>query len=418
MKYHAQFLLDKEKDKTDAKVRYRIKWNGNIVAFNLGYRIEISKWSNETQRCKANTTHGTKKVASNIINRKIQRFETACEAVFLQYDILDKIPSKEEFRTDFNIKIGREEVTQNKKSFFELYEVFLQEEAVAKQWTDSTIKKMKTVRKHLLDFDSELSFEKLNENKLIDYQLFLLNDCGFKNSTIIKQISFFKWFLNWASKKGFLTNDDYRHFKPKIKDNQKKIIFLTPAELKQFEEFEIPQNKQHLQKIKDIFIFQCYTGLRYSDVDNLKKSDIKENHIEVTTLKTNDNLIIEFNNKSKAIINKYSDYQDNKNRALPVITNQKTNEYLKELCQLAGIDEPVRITSYKGNERIDEYFPKYELIGTHAGRRTFICNALSLGIPPQVVMKWTGHSDYKAMKPYIDIADEIKANAMDRFNRF
>ncbi|KFF23772.1 hypothetical protein IQ37_14180 [Chryseobacterium piperi] len=70
----------------------------------------------------------------------------------------------------------------------------------------------------------------------------------------------------------------------------------------------------------------------------------------------------------------------------------------------------------RGNQRIDEVFPKYTLLGTHAGRRTFICNALSLGIPAHVVMKWTGHSDYKAMKPYIDIADEIKASAMDKFN--
>lgn len=55
--------------------------------------------------------------------------------------------------------------------------------------------------------------------------------------------------------------------------------------------------------------------------------------------------------------------------------------------------------------------------GTHAGRRTFISNALSLGIPPQVVMKWTGHDDYKSMKPYIDIADETKINAMEKFNQ-
>jgi hypothetical protein len=61
--------------------------------------------------------------------------------------------------------------------------------------------------------------------------------------------------------------------------------------------------------------------------------------------------------------------------------------------------------------------PKYALLGTHAARRTFICNALSLGIPPQVVMKWTGHNDYKAMKPYIDIPDDIKVSAMDKFNQ-
>lgn len=55
------------------------------------------------------------------------------------------------------------------------------------------------------------------------------------------------------------------------------------------------------------------------------------------------------------------------------------------------------------------------MIGTHAGRRTFICFALSSEIPPQVVMKWTGHSDYFAMKPYIDIAEKTKANAMSLF---
>ena len=60
--------------------------------------------------------------------------------------------------------------------------------------------------------------------------------------------------------------------------------------------------------------------------------------------------------------------------------------------------------------------PKYELVGIHCGRRTFICTALSKGIPPSVVMKWTGHSDYKAMKPYIDIADEVKSSYMKQFD--
>ena len=53
---------------------------------------------------------------------------------------------------------------------------------------------------------------------------------------------------------------------------------------------------------------------------------------------------------------------------------------------------------------------------THTGRRTFIVNALSLGITPNIVMKWTGHSDYKAMKPYIDIVDSIKASSMTKFD--
>ena len=105
-----------------------------------------------------------------------------------------------------------------------------------------------------------------------------------------------------------------------------------------------------------------------------------------------------------------------KSKALPVISNQKMNEYLRELMEMAEIDEPIRKTYYKGNQKFDEVSPKYALMSSHAGRRTFICNALALGIPPQVVMKWTGHSDYAAMKPYIAIADQTKINAMAKFN--
>ena len=93
------------------------------------------------------------------------------------------------------------------------------------------------------------------------------------------------------------------------------------------------------------------------------------------------------------------------------------NDYIKEAARLCEIDEPVTITRYQGTVRTDEEFKKYEVLSTHAGRRTFVCNALMLGIPPAVVMKWTGHSDYKAMLPYIDIADEAKRKAMAAFDK-
>ena len=93
------------------------------------------------------------------------------------------------------------------------------------------------------------------------------------------------------------------------------------------------------------------------------------------------------------------------------------NRYLKHLCELAGFNSPITKTYYKGGERMEETSPKCDLIGTHAARRTFICFALSSGIPPQVVMKWTGHSDYQAMKPYIEIAEKTKADAMKLFEQ-
>ena len=116
------------------------------------------------------------------------------------------------------------------------------------------------------------------------------------------------------------------------------------------------------------------------------------------------------------ILDKYKAIEFPKGKALPVLENQSMNRNLKILCKFAGINEEVRITTYKGNVRQDTIKQKWELIGTHTARRTFIVTALSQGIPPNVVMKWTGHSDYKSMKPYIDIVDSVKAKAMSKFN--
>lgn len=149
---------------------------------------------------------------------------------------------------------------------------------------------------------------------------------------------------------------------------------------------------------------------------NLRKNSIKNDFIEVVTIKTRSSLRIDLNRPSREIIAKYINLPTEKNTLFPFVSNSLLNEKLKELGKAMGLDQLVRITYFVGAKRVDKDFPKYALLTSHAGRRTFICNALSLGIPPQVVMKWTGHSDYNAMKPYIDIADEIKANAMKKFD--
>lgn len=119
---------------------------------------------------------------------------------------------------------------------------------------------------------------------------------------------------------------------------------------------------------------------------------------------------------TKSILKKYKGVPFKDNKALPNYTNQAMNRNVKELCRLARINEEIRITTYKGNTRIDRICPKWQLVRTHTGRRTFIVTTLSLGIPPNVVMKWTGHSDYSAMQPYIGIVDSIKASSMTKLN--
>ena len=403
-------------------IRMRVNFASKRIEFTTGYRIDAAKWDADKQRVKNGCSNKLKQSASEI-NASLLEYYTEIQSIFKRFEVEDVIPTPEQIKEAFNAlhKPVSEEPKPKKEAlpcdFFQVFDDFIEDCGRQNNWTDSTFEKFAAVKNHLTNFREGLTFEFFDERGLNDYVGYLRDVKEMRNTTIGKQLSFLKWFLRWAFKKGVHQNNAYDSYKPKLKSTQKKIIFLTWDELNRLREFKIPSNKQALERVRDVFLFQCFTGLRYSDVFNLRRSDIKGDHIEVTTVKTSDSLIIELNNHSKAILDKYKDVAFEDDKVLPVITNQKMNDYLKELAEMAGIDEPVRQTYYKGNERIDDVTPKYALLGTHAGRRTFICNALALGIPPQVVMKWTGHSDYKAMKPYIDIADDIKANAMSKFNQ-
>ena len=402
-------------------IRMRVIYGGTRIEFSTGYRIDESKWDADKQRVKNGCTNKLKQSSSEI-NSDLLKNYSDIQNIFKEFEVKDITPTPEQLKTAFakRNKTSNPEETEAKKptvSFMNIFDEFLKECGTQNNWTDATYKKFSALKTHLNKFKSDLTFEDLSESGLNEFVNYLRDKKDMRNSSIGKQISLIKWFLRWGLKKGRHNNNAIESFNPKLKNAPKKVIFLTWGELNKLRDYKIPANKQYLERVRDVFLFTCFTGLRYSDVYNLKTSDIKDDHIEITTVKTVDSLIIELNKHSKSILEKYKDVHFENNKVLPVITNQKMNDYLKELAELAEINEPVGETYYKGNQRIDEVTPKHALLGTHAGRRTFICNALSLGILPQVVMKWTGHSDYKAMKPYIDIADEIKANAMSKFNQ-
>lgn len=421
IKKNCIFLLDKEKSKSDAKLRYRIKWNGNTVSFNVGYRVDIDKWSPDGQRCKNNTTHSTKKVHSSVINKAIQSYEDICDNIFFIFEQKEIIPTPDEFKDEFNQRLGKK--VKRQRTLFGYHTEFMIEQGKESQWEESTYKEHRTIHRRLKDFAPDLEFEDLTKQGLsmfVDYMHTVpINSKkkGLKNSSIRKNLDNLKWFLRWATEKGYNKELAFTTFQPKLKEVKNTVVYLTWDELMLIYNFTPSSTRSNLEKVKDVFCFCCFTSLRYSDVANLKRSNVFEDYILVTTIKTYDTLRIELNKYSKAILEKYKDEEYENNLALPVISNQKMNDGLKELGELCGINEPVSITYYKGSERIDEVYKKYELLTTHCGRRTFISNAIMLGIPPEVVMKWTGHEDYRTMKPYIAIADKEKKNAMDLFNK-
>ena len=427
-------LAIQSQQNASSRVRMRVSYNGYRVDFQTGILLNKDSWDNLRQRVLPNDSNVT---LANDLNDHLSKMLSNMIEVFREFELHKVIPTPTELRKAFNLhqvpqpnhddtkqksstlsvsQVASEESKIKKRNFWKCYDEFVKVNGKLNDWTPATFEKFSALRNHLLDFDKKLSFEKFDEEgiaNLVDF----LGKKGMKNSTINKQLGFLRWFLRWCYEKGYHHNHTFEYFKPKLKNAPKQVIFLTEKELEQLETLAIPQKYASLGVVRDVFLFCCYTGLRYSDVYNLTWEDIHHGKIEIVTIKTADRIQIEFNRKSQAIIDKYTDLHLPNKKVFPVISNQKMNKYLHELCKLAKIDTLIKSTHYEGNKRIDDVQPKYELVGTHCGRRTFICMALSKGIPPTVVMKWTGHSDYKAMKPYIDIADDVKSSYMKKFDQ-
>lgn len=415
-----RFLLHKRTagQSKNLAIRMRITLHGERpLDFPLGQNIDADDWDAATGRALPSSPN------ADAINRTIDEWQSVVNEIIARYELLEKrIPTPGEIKDLFNDMVGRKTKTNAdlpscNDNFFKVYDLFTDEMGKRNQWTDSTREKFAALRRHLHDYDPNISFPTLTERNLQGYVDSLLRK-DLRNTTISKNLSFLRWFLRWAAKKGYYPGNLHDTFKPKMKgvDGNKEIIYLTRDEISRLESWQFAPTQSSLARVRDVFLFCCFTGLRYSDVAKLKRTDIKDGFFDVVTQKTHDGLRIELNDHAKAILDKYKDDDIKDDLALPVISNVKMNARLKILGQVCGIDEPIRIVYFHGNERREQVMPKWSLLTTHCGRRTFVVTALQLGIPSEVIMKWTGHSDMKAMKPYMAIVDELKERAMSRFN--
>lgn len=428
------FWLEKRKKngivvEENMPISMRLTFNSTRINFSTGFRIDASKWDEQKQRVKNGCTNKAMQSAAEI-NTVLNQYEAELHSIFKKFETLDTMPTKDQVKEAFNrmhlsesakeegaAQLEQEEKKAKRPRPSDVMREFISENETVNQWTWGTIEKFNAIENHFKDFNARLTLDEYDKAHLAKFVQFLIDKKDMRNSTVKKQLGYLKWFFRWCQEKGYCNCGDYQSFDPKLKTTPKKVIFLDEHELEQLETYEIPENKKYLERVRDVFLFCCYSSLRYSDVYNLKRSDIQNNKMLITTIKTHDDLAIELNKTTTALLKKYADCDFPDNKALPVITNQKMNDYLKELCELAGIDTPISEVFYKGGVRHEITTPKYALMSTHAGRRTFICKALSMNIPPEVVMKWTGHSDYKAMKPYIAVADKVKADAMKLFDK-
>jgi integrase len=427
IKRSIKFLLHKRKSGATKKlgIRMRVTLSGKPpIDFPIGYSIDLENWDVKAERVKIDRKGKNNQITTEI-NRLIDEYESAINEVFARFELLEKrSPTLEEIKGLFNSMVGRKKASAGKTAsedgidFFDVFDLFTKNVGKQNQWTQATYGKFVAIRNHLSEFDPYLSFSSLDEEKMQEYVEFLVSK-GFRNTTIAKDISFVKWYIKWASNKGYYLGNVHEAFNPKMKGssgNAKDVIFLNHHEIEALQNYKFGKGQGRLERARDVFLFTCFTGLRYSDVVKLTRHDVKDGFIQIVTQKTVDNLRIELNKHAQALLDKYMNIEFPTDKALPVVSNAHMNEYLKEVCELCGLDELQRVVYFIGGVRHEKVYPKWQLVSTHCGRRTFVVNALQLGIPAEVIMRWTGHSDYKSMKPYVKIVDELKKREMSKFD--
>ena len=214
--------------------------------------------------------------------------------------------------------------------------------------------------------------------------------------------------MNEAVDRNLTKNLEYRNKKFRVLEEQVDKIYLTQKELKVIYEMQLTGIYQKLEKVRDLFIIACYTGLRFSDLIQVRPENINDvgTQIKVRTEKTSEIVIIPLHPLVKNIITKYKGH-------LPsVISNQKMNEYLKEIGELAELNTSVKIAITRGGKTENDISKKWELITTHTARRSFATNAFLMDVPTISIMKITGHRTEKSFMKYIRISQEENANKL------
>lgn len=276
-----------------------------------------------------------------------------------------------------------------------------------KRYSNGTINAYELVKKDLEHFEEiNKVVLRFNEINLTFYNEFKksLNDRGLQINTIGTRIKNLKVILKTAYNEGLTNNDIFRHPDFVKITEEVQNIYLSEIEISKIYELDL-SNYPPLERVRDMFIISCYTALRYSDIVKLNHTNFINdgNIIDIKTQKGGQNIQIPTHWRVKEIFNKY-------NGDLPrVVQNDLFNRYLKDIGQMANINERINVSKTKGGLRIDTTKPKHELITAHTGRRSAATNMYLIGIDTISIMKITGHRTESSFMKYIKVSNEENA---------
>ncbi len=377
--------------------------SGEKFRYAAKAKVNPAQWIERRQRIKV------KDESDNLVNSHLDSLasiisEAERESLLLKHHI-----DFHYVRERFEEKISGKEKAPRKelvKLFHEDFSQFLNEVKLTKKlWT---WKQYTTCHNHLFKFEKEkgykLAFATMNLDFYHSFVQYLSTDCKLLNNSVGSIMKSLKVFLNWATYRQLNSNLIFKKFK--VFKEETEAVSLNEAELMKF------YNQTGLtpcyEAVRDLFCFSCFTGLRFSDIYSFKETSIKDGYIEIKTEKTRQFIRIPLSDYAQAIITR------NGGMLPKPISNQKMNNYLKEIAKICGLSEVIRFIKYRGVQKVETIEPKYNLVTTHTARRTFVTLSLEKGMRAETVMSITGHKDYHTFKKYIKLTDNVKMTEMNK----
>lgn len=186
-------------------------------------------------------------------------------------------------------------------------------------------------------------------------------------------------------------------------------IYLTINELKKMYKLDLSAKPQH-ERARDLFLIGAFTGLRVSDFNDLKPENIIKRidgyRLKVDTKKTGQKVIIPLHPIVVEILGK------NNGKPPKNMADQTINYKIKEVGEMAELDEMESTSKSKGGLKVSQYVPRYNLIKTHTARRSFCTNAYLAGVPVIDIMAISTHTTESSFMKYIKVTKEQQADRM------
>lgn len=385
------------------------KDEGRKFVYSTGEVIHPDEWDFENRQPKHLNGRTEKANKHRAIMRQLDRYTNFFSDTIQNYKLANREIIIVDIRADFDTEFKRTKSIASK--FFEVYNLFLNDKK--SDYTEdansqTTIKRYEYNKKLLINFQEyrskKIHFNQINKSFYNDFINYCVTVKEHSSNTLRRNVGLFKTFLYWSLENGYTYKTDFQKFKAP-KAQQTDEVALTLQQVQEVFEYDFSKNER-LEKVRDLFVFGCATGMRYSNYSKVAKKDIQNGMIKVRDEKNNyKTLEIPLNDFSKYVLKKY-DYQ------LPKISNQRFNDYIKEVFKTIDYTEEVKKTMKVGKEIIEQINPLYERISSHTARRSFITIMKNKKIPDKVIMSYTGHRSLEVFNKYYKPNNEDRKDFM------